>query len=861
LRIKTLISGLAFLLLSLSLSAQLADAKVFQFQKDKSYTLAQILSTIESKGYIVSYNPRVLPLEQGMNFKNSDFNLYELLDFLERSFALVSSINEDETRIVLSALDKITVHASLIDSLSGESIIGAYVIYNDQYLCSSNALGYISFTIVKREASITIWNIGYQPYRLKLTPGTYDRLVLKMKPHLDFEVEIVDVEEHHELFKERISSSTLDNFQSVSGNSDLVETLKASPGVSPGGEGQNGYTVRGGGPHQNLILMDGMNVYEASHLGGLSSIFLPGAIKYINFHKDAFPARYGGRVSSVLDVRLKDGNRQEFERQLSMGLEGIMGRFDGPVSKRLSVNMNVRTTWFDDLAGPLVQRNTSIESLDMGYSDAFAKLTWWLSPGSRISGSAYWGEDIIKLVRNSSPVNFTGFQDLNRISWGNRMASLKWETVIGDQFFVKLQSGISSYDYNSRGSYEFEFEENGMPSQRAFDILSVSSISDHKISGELDYYSNKYGQFKIGAQYIDNLNRPSIEESNNFASEPETVPLSDTSYHSREMAFYFENSLSLGTDLNFISGLRWSNYYTGSNHFSYLEPRLRLQFDFVNSSVGISYSRISQFIHLLSNPGPGLPSDLWVPSTSRLAPELSDNFSIEYSAHFKSFSWGASLWYKSFDNLVEYENPSDIIYSIIIDNELYQVEVNNDNWEERISSGGGYATGIELYSSMSYKSLNLRLNYGYSRSFRQFNELNGGNRFPFRYDQPHQASALMQWKFNEYAQLRMHWQFATGFAYSLSNTERLGADGQPVLVPSSRNNFRLPDFHHLDISYEHRFVMDNSIVKLNMGVYNVYNRLNAFYEYLSEDPQTGAAELVKISIFPILPQFNLSLLW
>jgi len=854
---------IVFILFCLDLEAQ-SESLILRLDSKDYLSLQDLLVEIENKcNYSFSFNANAIPLKEPISLKSEALSLSEILEQIKVQFSIVASIDSNSMKILLKPQEDLRLYGLVLDALSGESIIGATIVANETYLGSSGENGY--FNIIKpseiNSEAIGIYALGYVSQFIDLNKIEEDEFIIRLIPRQDIEIIIRPGDEFEFSNTNSISVQELKSHFGTAGNNDLIQAVKFKSGISPGSEGQNGYISRGGSPHQNLILVDDMPIYEASHLGGLSSIFLPDAIKSIELFKSEFPARYGGRVSSVLDVRLKDGNRKEFSRSIGVGLEGLTAHLDGPLSKNTSININGRLSWFTEFARPIVRNYTDVTDLNLNYKDLYAKITHWLSGTSRISFSTYLGEDLVRILRDKKDAMDTGFRDLNKIEWGNRFASLSWHQLLSDNINLKVNAGISSYDYTSRGSYELIYEAMNSLENREFDILSVSELRDKSLKLELDIYTNNMGRFRIGSEFTDHANRPSITEREIFADEDEEILLVDTLYSAQFFNVYAENRIDLQQNFELTTGVRWSNYFMNGKHYNYLEPRVKLGYRNANSQWSLNYTRASQFIHLLSNPGPGLPSELWVPSTPQVAPEISNNFSLQFSRPSNEFSFGGALWYRDFDNLIEYSNSTDIIYSIIIDNDLYQVEVDNTNWENRVSTGEGRAYGFDLWTAFSIGKFNAKTNYTISRSERQFESIDGGISFPSKYDTPHMFSSQVLYNISKNKSILLNWQYTTGTAYSLLDTEQLAPNGTSVLVPSSRNNFRLPDFHHLDIHYRIYKNLESGELKIDIGIYNIYNRLNAFYEYLSQDREQSAAELVKISIYPVLPQFNLSYSW
>jgi len=340
----------------------------------------------------------------------------------------------------------------------------------------------------------------------------------------------------------------------------------------------------------------------------------------------------------------------------------------------------------------------------------------------------------------------------------------------------------------------------------------------------------------------------------------EEINVVDSIYKTKEFSAYLENELSLGSNVNLNTGLRYNQYNTDGTTYVHLNPRLNITYSRRNYSLSASYSRLSQFIHLLTNPGPGLPSSLWVPSTDELGPERSDNFDLSYKYRKGNFSFGSSIYYKKFRSVIEYQDPNDIIYSFIINDNSDQV-VNNADFEDRSIVGTGSACGIEFNSELLLDRWSLLGTYTLSRSIREFDEIDGGDPFPFRFDRTHDLAVSLKYQLKKNQYLKLNFVYGTGNAITLLTEEILRPENQPPLpIAPSRNNFRVPDNHHLDISYNIEKKKDDRIFEASIGVYNVYNQLNPFYVFILENSETNAS-LRSISIYPILPQLNFSYRW
>ena len=476
-------------LLTISLSSQNVN---FILEKGE-YDIDEIIALIDySEVYTVSYNPEVLKDLPRLQVPNTVNNVIQLVELLEDYLYLDLEYNDLRNRIIITKSQLITISGLIVDSLSGESLPKVGIFNQTNFLGDTNLDGFFSITISNDLDSLEFDLFGYKNRTLAIN-SLESNLTIRLSNQNTLEVTIrnKNTDKFEPIIPERdISRDHLDKSQSISGSPDVFAYLRMLPGVSVGSEGQNGLSVRGGSPDQNLILMDGIQIYEASHLGGLSSVFISDAIKHVEFYKSGFPSRLGGKLSSVLDVRLKDGNRNTFSRSVSMGIEGFEGHIEGPLGENTSINLNGKFSWFSLLASPLIENNLDFNNSTLRYSDGYAKFSHWFSPSNRLSFSLYNGEDVIRLTRNdNSEPNAFNFTDVNRIDWGNRLFALNWNYSINDKLFLTSSLGVTNFNYSSRGSYNINYTENDTVKTNSFDILSNSDLRDISLQSNFEYYS------------------------------------------------------------------------------------------------------------------------------------------------------------------------------------------------------------------------------------------------------------------------------------------------------------------------------------------------------------------------------------
>ena len=645
------------------------------------------------------------------------------------------------------------------------------------------------------------------------------------------------------------------------GEVDLLKGLQRLPGVQSGVDGSADLYVRGSGPDHNLVLLDGVPLYNASHLFGFFSVFNTDAINHINFYKGGFPARYGGRLASVVDVQLKEGNHDHFQGTGSVGLLSSRLTLEGPL---FSSNTSFLVSGRYSHLGPVTQVAKwagSFDGLIYSFHDFNAKLSHSFSPRDQLYLSTYVGNDRYstdyKFSRGRNGVS-RWWTNQERFRWGSTAAALRWHHV--------YSSGLSGDLALSYGRYRSQRQENEVLNKRdeplpetVFDRQQQSDIYDGALKADWDYRTSPYHRWRFGGSVTHHSFRPSRVEVQYTVDEERLV---DTTYgdpkqHGIEGAVYVENEIQLLPSLTANAGLRLSGFWVENASYWRAQPRLQLNYQPTGkSTMWASYSRMAQFMHLLSNPSIVLPSDQWVPTASRLAPEISQQWSLGWHQTLGSaYTLQAETYYKDLQQVVEYKAGSHSLYSSMI------------RWDEWATNGRGRSYGVELLAQRTEGRLTGWLGYALSRSERQFDEINEGNWFPFKYDRRHEidVGGVFHWKEN--VDVSWGWGFASGFALTLptvtfsevvSDEEYVGYNDRQRTVYGSRNGQRSRATHRLDLSISFRKEKRWGERTWEFGLYNAYSRRNpfniTFYNRGWNDIETF--QFMERSLLPILPFVN-----
>ena len=758
------------------------------------------------------------------------------------------------------AQDKYTVSGYVRDSVTGETIIGATVAMNAlSKTVSTNQYGYYSITLEKGNYALSVTHVSYFTHTDSISLQGNTRLDVSLAPKSAAISEVVVYSRKRDanvrnaqMGKIDLSIEQIKNIPAFMGEVDILKTIQLLPGVRNAGEGNAGFYVRGGGPDQNLIMLDDAVVYNTGHLFGFFSIFNSDAIKNTSLIKGGMPAQYGGRLSSVLDIAMKDGNSNNFSSEGGIGLIASRLSLQGPIKKdKASFIISGRRTYVDALAKPFVNKESDFYGSGYYFYDVNAKVNYRFSPKDRLYLSGYFGRDVFTF--NNAKRSFNA-----RIPWGNSTATLRWNHVFGPKLFAN-----TTLVYND---YKFSFGA----AQNDFEIKLSSGIRDGNAKIDFDYYPAPQHKLKFGGLATYHKFLPNVVNGRQD-SVVFSPPNEDIKY-ALENALYVQDDWDISDRLKVHLGLRWSSFsqigpytkyerdqdqntldstYFGAfktiRNYQGLEPRFTFRYG-VNDRTSIkgSVSRNLQFIHLVSNSGTTLPTDLWVPSTFRVKPQISWQYAAGLFKNFRNNQYETSIevYYKSMQNQIEYE-------------EGYTPGLSDP--ERDFVFGKGWSYGSELFINKVRGRLTGWIGYTLSWTWRQFPALNGGEKFPAKYDRRHDMSVVATYE------LSPKWKVGGVFVYGTGNATSLPerfyiVNGVLTQEFSKVNQYRLEPYHRIDLSATYTPIpKKNRKVKSYwvFGIYNVYSRLNPYFIYFDQsgNPYDGSLEVEarQVSLFPILP--------
>ena len=675
-----------------------------------------------------------------------------------------------------------------------------------------------------------------------------------------------------------IDLSHINGTPSVLGETDVIKTLQMLPGVQAGIEGSAGLYVRGGSPDQNLFLLDGVPVYNVDHMFGFFSIFTPEAVKKVTMFKGSFPARFGGRLSSVVDIRTNDGDMKNYHGVFSIGLLTSKIQFEGPIIKnKTSFNISARRSYLDWLISPFM---TSDEKITYHFYDLNAKINHRFSDKARLYLSVYNGNDNYGITYdddyyyNGNSTAGETSKDKMTCKWGNFIASARLNYIFNQKLFCNATVAYNKYQFNIKEKIYSAINQPNFVAKDLYESKYHSSIRDWMYQMDFDYNPVPTQNIKFGATYQRHNFHPEVSSSKVQQIENGHV-YQDTTYHNitnsairaHEVSAYIEDNFNIGRDIRANIGVHISMFNVKKKNYFSIQPRISARYQ-MNKHIAwkASYTKMQQYIHLLTSSMISMPTDLWVPVTNNVKPMSSHQFSIGgYYVGLKGWELTVEGYYKNMNNVLEYKEGSSFFGS-------------SAGWENKVEAGKGRSMGIEfMLQKLSGKTTGW-IAYTLAKSDRKFavDGINNGKRFPFKYDNRHAVDLVVNHKFNNRIDISGSWMFISGGTISVAK-ESTGIirPGKDYIDSEDyfehRNNYRLPPSHRLNIGINFRKKTKRGERIWNISVYNMYNAMNPSMVYSSDDfgyyyqiyiPETdefitkynpGSRRLTKVTILPFIP--------
>lgn len=740
---------------------------------------------------------------------------------------------------------------------TGEVLPGASVVIGSANHITNN-YGFFSVQVYERDTlKLTVTHTGYFPAEITINVSSRSSniLTIELSPAdvLLSEVTISKkqnkVSNEIQMSKVQISPQQIRDIPALLGEKDVLKALQLFPGVQKPREGSAALYVRGGGEDQNLIILDEAPVYNVYHLFGFFSVFNNDALSNVELIKGGFPARYGGRLSSVLDIQMRDGSKDKIKGTYGVGIISSNFTIEGPLKKeKSSFLFSGRRTYADIFLIPLTGQSVN-------FYDVNGKVNFELNPQNKIFFSMYAGRDGFSRKEKTG----TGKENQG-FNWGNQTATFRWNHIFKNGVFLNTSLIYSNYHFSV-------FDEATRNTKKYF-LQYKSSIKDIGLKSNLDFSLGKNNRLKGGLLLTRHLFNPNAMV---FTDEQiDSVKKERNNIETFEGAAFIEDVISVGSHLSMNAGVRFSSFYTKEKFYNGLEPRLSVLYKINNDlSLKGSFANMNQYIHLLSNSGIGLPTDLWVPATNLVKPQQSTQYAFGMAKDFKNEnSLTIEGYYKDMQNIIAYKNGADFLL-LSTDNNNGQ-ELRPVDWENNVTSGRGWSYGAEILFKKNQGRLTGWVGYTLSWTLNQFDSLNNGKKFYARYDRRHDISIVGIYKIKENKTLSVNWVFGTGNALNVPLYEFSGGLYNPsgtglayqfaVNDYGERNSFRGAVYHRLDISMQfHKNKKKNRRRTWEVGLYNAYNRANPFYYYTNRTDGSDTRKLYYTALFPVIPSIKYQL--
>ncbi|WP_457289278.1 TonB-dependent receptor [Pedobacter sp. UYP24] len=741
-----------------------------------------------------------------------------------------------------------TISGLITDASSGETLIGASIQVSGTVKTGvvTNSYGFYALSLPQGEYEISVSFISYKTQVQRITVKNNQKLNVALAENNQLtEVVISSIKKDENVSSaqmglQKVNVREISTVPVLLGERDVLKTLQLLPGIKSAGEGNSGFYVRGGSTDQNLILLDEAPVYNASHLLGFFSTFNSDAIKDLSVYKGGMPAQYGGRLSSVLDIRMDEGNRKTYGVEGGIGLISSRLKVDGPIVKNKgSFMISARRTYLDAFLA--LSPDSSLRGNTLFFYDVNAKANYQLNERNTFYISGYFGRDKLGISKSF------GF------NWGNATVTARWNHLYGSKLFSNTSLIYSNYNYVIQNKNDVNnFEVN-------------SSIKDYNLKQDYEYNVNSNNSLKFGINAIHHNISPGKLTASKSSSINQTTA---EKRNGVELAAYMSDECKVSDHFNIVSGLRLSsfsllgpgnfrNYDADGNTIStltygkgkiiktylYLEPRLSASYQLSSAeSIKAAYTRNVQHIHLMSNSTTTSPTDVYILNSNNVKPELSDQLSTGYFRNFlnDSYEFSVELYYKSLENQIEYRTGTDLR--------------GNNNVEADLLYGKGRAYGVEFFLKKRYGKFNGWIGYTLSRTERKFDQLNNGDWFYAKQDKTHDLSVVGIYKPGK------RWSFSSVFVYNTGNavtypSGKYQINGRTVFYYTEKNGYRTPAYHRMDLSATLEAKPGKKLQSSwSFGIYNVYNRQNAFSIDFKDDPDDATrTQVVRTTLFGIIP--------
>ncbi len=755
------------------------------------------------------------------------------------------------------------------DKETGEKIPGVVILEkNTNNYTVSNEYGYFSL-VLKNPGQNTVLearSLSYYPQTITINAFENKNVNFELTPKNKIDTVIVHstppITKTTEIGAINLPVKQIKLLPSLGAEPDIFKVIQLMPGVQSGKEGSSSLYVRGGNPDENLILLDDVPLYYVNHLAGFISIFNTDALKSVKLIKGGFPARYGSRLSSVIDVRMRDGDMKNYHKEYSIGITNAKFLYEGPIIRdKASFLVSIRLLPWEFILRPFVLLANEGNVLGYNFYDVNVKLNYKLNSKNHLFLSFYTGDDNLHFKLSKL---FYHDQNLRyNLAWGNRLFAFRWNHIFSNKLFVNTTFAYTRFRYNSLLKAENKAEAH------SFFYNFNTGIKDLLLKSTFYYNLSPFYEMKFGYNVVFHNFNPGITYYR--ITENDTVKSDDKSAIDSRFApeniLFIENNFKIREFFMANIGVRIANYTIDKKNYPSIEPRIVTNFILSkNYSIKFAYSEAKQYSHLLSSNSIGLTPDIWIPSDSTILPSDAKQFSAGFFTEQKdgNIVFSVVAYYKTTNNLISYKEGAVFIG-------------NAENWKSKIETGGhGLSYGIEFLLQKRQGKFNGWISYTYAKAQRQFANINNGLPFPFKYDRRHDFSIVVNYILNKNISFSADWVYGSGYPFTMpvaryniiddADNEYIEETGQfgfiydrTIYVYSDRNAFRMRPYHRLDIAVNFTKQKKNYKRIITISVYNVYNRQNPYFYYTKYNPVDKKFHLYQQSLFPIIPSVSYSI--
>jgi hypothetical protein len=843
-----------FVSISLSLSAQESTLDQKFNLENKNYLFSELLEEISQKTQFEFSYTSDLNGNKKICLPSKTYTVKSLLKLIinPKEFKIITKKSKIFIVFIPAAERKYRISGFISDSNNSEMLLNATVANLSNMTGSvSNNFGFYSLSVKNSKHRIQYSFVGYEDIIIDLSLKSDTTINIALKPKTTLkEVRVTANTKSNNINQLFVSTTTLNSKNltqnGVLGEKDLFNNIQQLAGVQMPFDGLSGFVVRNSSADQNLILLDDVPIYYSSHLLGLYSVFNPDAINQVKMIKGGFPAHYGGRIASVLDIRMKDGNTKKISGDFNIGLLTAKFNLNGPIVKnKTTFNISLRRSYLDLFTRGFFDKNKNKIALFFG--DLNWKVVHRFSQRDKVYLSGYFGGDMLSVKETDEVTPNLKDKFEGVLAWGNYTNSLKWNHVYNNHLFGNTSLILSRYTFLHREKNFQEINNQGFKQNHYYRFSS--GVRDYSFKSEFDFIPDYKHYLKFGVEGSLHYTKPGNELLENKNDMKNHVGKKKT-ISSEEINVYGECQIKFGKKFLVNMGTRWSNFFVENTYYSTIEPRLNAQYFILPQwSFTGSFSQMTQYLHLAKTSNFSLPTDIWIPVTKKIKPI--DAFQYTLGTHYKfskSINVAVETYHKFSKNILELKDT-------------YFFQDISTDIESMVESGKSWAKGLEVSLNKTEGKLNGSLTYTWAKSEMKFPNLNKGVAFPSHYDRRHNLSLQWNQKLSKKIQLSIFWNYGTGIPTTIANKSipaisPYDTNTKPIPIFDGRNQYRLPDYHRLDLSLKFSKKKKKGIRTWNLSIYNLYNRKNPNLVYLKKNYRSNNYSLKQLSIFTFIPSIS-----